>query len=224
MLQGVIFDFDGVLVDSESAHLEAFRKVLALEVGVEVTVEEYESHYLGLDDHTCVLRALERRGLPTSSHTIRRLVDLKWQAYAENLGHVRSFPGAETLVRALHAAEVPLAIASGSRRAEIEAILRSRDLLGHFRGIVSSGDVSNFKPHPEPYLRGRGLVDAAESPEGVLAIEDSTAGIASARAAGLRVIGVTNSHPRAKLGLAHHILDSLEGVTVDDVERFAIRD
>ena len=126
-------------------------------------------------------------------------------------------------MRALHAAEVPLAIASGSRRAEIEAILRSRDLLGHFRGIVSSGDVSNFKPHPEPYLRGRGLVDAAESPEGVLAIEDSTAGIASARAAGLRVIGVTKSHPRAKLALAPHLLDSLEGVTLDDVERFAIR-
>ena len=62
MLRGVIFDFDGVLVDSEAAHFEALRSVLADEVEGEVTQAEYDEHYLGFDDHTCFRRALELRG------------------------------------------------------------------------------------------------------------------------------------------------------------------
>ena len=221
MLRGVIFDFDGVLVDSESAHFDAFRKVLADEFHFDLTAAEYDAHYLGFDDHTCVRRAFELRGLQSSPEAVSDLVDRKWRAYEDGLSRVPFFPGAERLVRELHEAGIPLGIASGSRRPEIETILRGRDLLGCFRGIVGSGDVRNFKPHPEPYLRARSLLFPADSPEGVVVFEDSTAGIASARAADLRVIGVTNSHPRAKLGLAHHVIDSLLNISVADVTRLA---
>ena len=217
MLRGVIFDFDGVLVDSEAAHFEALRSVLADEVEGEVTQAEYDEHYLGFDDHTCFRRALELRGRAGSPEVVSDLVDRKWQAYDRGLPRIPLFPGAADLVLALYSASVPLAIASGSHRNEIESILRARGLLQCFRGVISADDVLNFKPHPEPYLRGRALLDAVESAAGVVAIEDSTTGMASARAAGLRVIGVPNSRPRAKLGLAHHVVDSLTELSVEGI-------
>lgn len=221
MLRGVIFDFDGVLVDSEAAHFEALRTVLATEVEGEVTQAEYDEHYLGYDDHTCVRRALELRGREASPEVVSDLVDRKWQAYDEGLSKIPFFPGAEDLVLALYAASIPLAIASGSPGTEIESILRARGLFQCFRGVISADDVMNFKPHPEPYLRSRAILGALESPSGVVAIEDSTTGMASARAADLRVIGVTNSRPREKLGLAHHVVDSLRELSVEAIARIA---
>jgi beta-phosphoglucomutase-like phosphatase (HAD superfamily) len=221
MLRGVIFDFDGVLVDSEAAHFEAFRGVLADEVEGEVTQAEYDELYLGFDDHTCVRRALELRGRVASPDVVSDLVDRKWQAYDHGLTRIPLFPGAFNLVLALHTAAVPLAIASGSHRNEIEAILRAHGLLQCFRGVVSADDVLNFKPHPEPYLRSRAMLDAVESPAGLVAIEDSTTGMASARAANLKVIGVSHSRPREKLGLAHHVVDSLAELSVADIARIA---
>ena len=223
MLRGVIFDFDGVLVDSEAAHFEALCRALSHEVEGEVTQAEYDEHYLGFDDHTCIRRALELRGRVASPEVVSDLVDRKWQAYDDGLSQVPLFPGAFDLVLALRTAAVPLAIASGSHRNEIEAILRAHGLLQCFRGVISAGDVLNFKPHPEPYLRSRAMLDAVESPAGIVAIEDSTAGMASARAADLRVIGITNSRPREKLGLAHHVVDSLVELSVADIAAIAVR-
>ena len=223
MLLGVIFDFDGVLVDSESAHFDAFRRALAAEVEGEVTRAEYDEHYLGFDDHTCFRRALELRGEAAPFDVVRDLVDRKWQAYDEGLNGVPLFPGAADLVLSLYRASVPLAIASGSHRKEIESILRGHGLLPCFRGVVSADDVSSFKPHPEPYLRARALLGAVESPAGVVAIEDSATGMASARAAGLRVIGVTNSLPRERLGLAHQIVDSLTELSNEAIAEVVLR-
>lgn len=221
MLRGVVFDFDGVLVDSEHAHFEAIREILAREAGIAITHDEYLEHYLAYDDHSCFRRAFEIHGVTASHERIADLVDRKWRAYDERLPTVPFLPGARDLVLALHAAGVPLAIASGSRRNEIETLLRSQDLLASFRGIVSADDVLNFKPHPEPYLRARAAIGASDSPEGVVALEDSSTGMASARAAGLRVIGVVGSLPRAKLGLAHRVVESLSGISVDDLAAVA---
>jgi beta-phosphoglucomutase-like phosphatase (HAD superfamily) len=221
MLRGVIFDFDGVLVDSEAAHFDALRQALAGEVESEVTRAEYDEHYLGFDDHTCVRRALELRGQPAPPEVVSDLVDRKWQAYDEGLSKIPLSRGAFDLVLALHAAAVPLAVASGSHRNEIESILRAHGLLQCFRGVIGAEDVQNFKPHPEPYLRSRAMLGAVEEPAGIVAIEDSASGLASARAANLRVIGVTNSLPRVKLGLAHYVVDSLAELSVESLARIA---
>lgn len=216
MLKAVIFDFDGVLVDSERAHFEGFRQVLAADAGFEITFDEYTDHYLAYDDHGGIRRALERNGRPAGPDAIDRLARRKKSVFAELLPRIGFLPGAIELIEALAERRVPIAIASGARRREIEGLLDARNLRGRFRGIVSADDVDNFKPHPEPYLRAREFVDAGGSPDGVLAFEDSPAGMASARAADLRVVGVTNSYPRSKLGLAHDIVDSLADV---DLER-----
>ena len=221
MLRGVIFDFDGVLVDSERAHFEGFRVVLAERAGLEITFHEYTEHYLACDDHSGMRRALELHGQAASPTLVDELAIRKKAVFAELLPRISLLPGARDLILALHEEGVPLAIASGSRRHEIEIQLESHDLLKVFRGIVSADDVDNFKPHPEPYLRGRAVIGAGESAAGVVAFEDSTTGMAAACAANLRVIGVANSHPRDKLGLAHRVVDSLEELTVEDVTEVA---
>lgn len=223
MLRGVLFDFDGVLVDSERAHFEGLRKVLAQEAGFDITFPEYAEHYLAYDDHGGLRRALERHGQDASPRLVDDLADRKKKVFAGLLPGIAFLPGAKELVLVLHGAGVPLAIVSGARRAEIEALLQARDLLKFFRGIVSADDVHDFKPHPEPYLRGRRLIDAVDSAQGVVAFEDSIPGIASARAASLRVIGVSNSHPREKLGLAHRVVDSLTELTVAGIAAVAVR-
>lgn len=221
VLRGVIFDFDGVLVDSERAHFEGFRVVLAERAGFEITFHEYTEHYLAYDDHSGIRRALEHHGQAAPPEFVDELATRKKAVFADLLPRIAFLPGATELILALQRQGVPLAIASGARRQEITALLQSQNLLGAFRGIVSADDVDNFKPHPEPYLRGRALIGAAESPVGVVAFEDSMTGMAAARAANLRVIGVANSHPPEKLGLAHRVVDSLEELTVEDVTEVA---
>jgi beta-phosphoglucomutase len=222
MLRGVIFDFDGVLVDSEHAHFEALRSVLSEQAAIHITTAEYMQHYLGFDDHTCFVRAFELHGRGTPAKRVTELVSAKWDAYSRALGTVPFLPGAIALVVALHEAGIPAAIASGSRRHEIETILRRENLLGRFRGIISSDDVQNFKPHPEPYLRARGLIGASESAAGVVVLEDSVAGASSARAAGLRVIGVASGDARHPSGPFDFVVTSLADLTIADVEKAAI--
>ncbi len=221
MLRGVIFDFDGVLVDSERAHFEGFRAVLSEGAEFEIDFHEYTEHYLAYDDHGVIRRALEFHGQTASPARVDELATRKKAVFADLLPRIAFLPGAKALILALHDAGVPLAIASGARRHEIEALLSGQDLLRAFRGIVSADDVENLKPHPEPYLRGRSIIGAAESAHGVVAFEDSMPGMAAARAADLRLIGVTNSHPREKLGLAHCVVDSLEDLTVEDITMVA---
>jgi HAD superfamily hydrolase (TIGR01509 family) len=221
VLKGVIFDFDGVLVDSERAHFEGFRVVLSEDAGIEIRFDEYTDHYLAYDDHGGIRRALERHGRGNEEGTVERLAIRKKKVFADLLPRIGFLPGAVELIEALAARGVPLAIASGARRVEIEHLLDARGLKDRFRGIVSADDVVNFKPHPEPYLRARALLHATETADGVVAFEDSPAGMASARAADLRVVGVTNSYPRAKLGLAHHVVDSLAELDVEGVAALA---
>lgn len=221
MLKGVIFDFDGVLVDSEKAHFHAFRLVLSEHAGFDIGFDEYAEHYLAHSDHVGTHRALERHEQPNPPDRVEDLATRKKKVFAELLPKIAFLPGARELILALHDAGVPLAIASGARRVEIQALLEAGGLLNKFKGIVSADDVDNFKPHPEPYLRGRALVGANDDPRGVVAFEDSPTGMASARAANLRVIGVTNSCPRERLGLAHRVVDSLTELSLKDLETFA---
>ena len=193
MLRGVIFDFDGVLVDSERSHFEGLRVVLAESAGIDISFHEYTEHYLAYDDHAGMRRALERHGQDASPTRVDDLATRKKEVFADLLPKIAFLPGAKDLILALHDAGVPLAIASGARRQEIEALLRAQDLLTSFRGIVSADDVHNFKPHPEPYLRGRMLVGAADSAQGVVAFEDSIPGVAAARAARNRVLSTAGS-------------------------------
>ena len=218
-MRAVIFDFDGVLVDSETLHFRAQRDAL-LTAGVSIEKDEYYRHYLAFDDRGAIRIALERHGRPSDRARVEALAQIKAQRYAELLPSVPFFAGARELVRTL-AAEHPLGVASGALHREIDAILTAGGLRDAFTAIVGADDVASTKPHPEPYLtamkRLQGRAPGLQAGE-CLAFEDSVPGIASARTAGMKVVAITNSYPAARLGTAHRVVDSLEGLTLAELK------
>lgn len=222
LIRAAVFDFDGVLVDSESLHFEALRDALGAS-GTRIDEDEYKDVLLAFDDRTSVRVALERRGQPHDRDRIETIARDKAARFEEAKRKIRPFPGAERLVSFL-ASRVPLAIASGALHDEIEQILEAARLRERFAAIVGADDVDRWKPHPEPYLAAvRRLAATVEglAPHECLAFEDSVAGIASARTAGLRVIGVAHTYPQSKLALAHLVVPSLAALDPADVfERF----
>src|ERR687888_1910839 len=113
-MRAAIFDFDGVLVDSEPLHYRALRQCL-LGAGIEITEDEYRREYLAYDDWASIRIALERHGQPYSAERVETLAERKAEAYESLLHAVPFYPGARELVRTL-GQEMPLAIASGARR------------------------------------------------------------------------------------------------------------
>jgi beta-phosphoglucomutase len=222
-MRAVVFDFDGVLVDSEPLHYRALRDALQPE-GIAVSQDEYVQVYLAYDDRECIRVALERHGQAYDLERVDAVARRKGRLFDMHLADVPFFPGARELVTSL-AAEFPLAIASGALHAEIEAILSAGNLRAPFTTVVAADDVERTKPDPMPYLeaarRLRVLAPDLE-PRECVAIEDSPAGIASARAAGMTVVGVAHSYPAAKLrGLAHHVVESLGELSVTSLRAMA---
>jgi beta-phosphoglucomutase len=214
-LRAVIFDFDGVLVDSEPLHFRSLKEALRPE-GIDLALEEYNQIYLAYDDRASVRIAFERAGRPQPVEQILRIADRKADLFREMAPEVPFFEGARELVLRLAAAH-PIAIASGALRGEIERILDAAGLRHVFSAIVGADDVAHGKPHPEPYLSamaGLAAKAAGLRPASCLVFEDAVGGIAGALAAGMRVIGVAHSLPPSQLEAAHLVVQSL--AEVDD--------
>ena len=220
MTTAVLFDFNGVLVDDEDVHFEAFRRTLAA-LGVSISHQVYR-RFLGYDDRGTIVALLahyDRAGVDDGA--LARAVDDKQNVYARLAGvYPRLGFGARALVGALRAAGARLAIVSGARRAEIDAVLDASALGGCFDAIVAAEDVTRGKPDPECYrLALARLAAAAGGPVEAVAIEDAPAGLRAARAAGLRCIGLATTCPAAELDGADDIVSSLAEL---DVSRLAL--
>jgi beta-phosphoglucomutase len=221
-LQAVIFDFDGVIADSEPLHFRAFQQALA-EDGLELSPKEYYARYLGYDDVGAFQAYGEDRGLALEGGRVAALVERKGRKLQALLNaDAVIYPGAREFVRAA-AGTVPIAIASGALRHEIDEVIAAAGLTGLFRTIVASGDTPESKPSPAPYrLAFERLQDAAGvalDPRRCVAIEDSRWGLESARGAGLRCVGVTNSYPADELPGAELVVSGLQALTLDALER-----
>ena len=221
-LQAIIFDFDGVIADSEPLHFRAFQQALA-EEGIELAPKEYYARYLGYDDVGMFQAFGEDRGLAMDAARVKELVarkGVKLQAMM-SAGSVL-FPGAADFVRAA-AQAVPIAIASGALRHEIVEIIEAAGVSDLFAAIVASGDTPESKPSPEPYRlafeRLRETTGTALDPRRCVAIEDSRWGLESARGAGLRCVGVTNSYPADELTGAELVVSGLQALTIEALDR-----
>jgi HAD superfamily hydrolase (TIGR01509 family) len=216
-LQAIVFDFDGVIADSEPLHLKAFQRTLA-ENGMTLGEDEYFNSYLGYDD-VGVFEAIARdRALAWTSQHVTELVARKGVKLRELIsGGEVLFPGAPAFIRAA-AAAVPVAIASGALRHEIVQILESAALDELFAAIVASGDTPASKPSPAPYLLAfERLQERAATkldPHRCVAIEDSLWGLESARLAGLRCVGVTSSYTAVELPGAELVVEGLHALTL----------
>jgi beta-phosphoglucomutase len=209
-LRAAVFDFDGVIVDSEPLHFRSLHDALLTE-GVEITREEYWEHLLAHDDAGSIRRAFERRGVPLDPARLGRVERVKVERFAELIPEIPVFPGARDVIGTL-GDELPLAIASGARREEVEAILAGIGLRDAFEAVVGAQDAPRTKPDPAPYLeaaRRLGACAPGLAPTECVAFEDSVPGLMSALAAGMRVVGVAHSYPAEKLRSAHRVVASL---------------
>ena len=216
-LRAIVFDFDGVIANSEPLHFRGYRDVLA-EVGVALAEADYYARYLGFDDLGAFEAVARDRGLTWSGARIQDLIARK-AARLEALERDVSvlFPGAADAIRRA-AVRMPVAIASGARGEEIRRVLVKEQLLSCFTAIVAAEDTPVSKPAPDPYLRALALLapafgDPLQAAECV-AIEDSQWGLNSARAAGLRTVAVTNTYRAGELS-ADLTIASLQAMNLD---------
>jgi HAD superfamily hydrolase (TIGR01509 family) len=216
-LQAIVFDFDGVIANSEPLHLRAFQHTLA-DRQITLTTEEYFSRYLGYDDVEAFRHVAIDRGIALSDDEIVGLVERKGE-YMQRLlsaGEVL-FAGAADFIRQA-AARMPVAIASGAQRHEIEEILEATGLREHFAIIVAAGETVRGKPSPDPYARAFQLLQRSNASlvqHRCVAIEDSRWGLVSARDAGLRCVGVMNSYPASELPGAELVVEGLNTLTLE---------
>jgi HAD superfamily hydrolase (TIGR01509 family) len=222
MLAAVVFDFDGIIVDTEPLHYKAFQEVLA-PFGYGYSWDEYLRTYIGFDDRDAFRETFRVARRDLTPEDLSRLIDKKAEAFQHAIASgVEPYPGVVELVRSI-AGNMPLALCSGALPSDILPIVKKLGIADAFDVIVTAADVSASKPDPESYaLTVRKLSAAypvkAITPAGCLAIEDTPAGIASAAGAGLKVIAVTNSYPAERLGNAFRVVSSLSGIDLDGLK------
>lgn len=221
-MDAMVFDFDGVLADSEPIHLKCFRQVLGL-IGVELNEQDYYDKYVGYDDRGCFRAVLADRGLTCDEPQIKAMIEAKSKIVQRVIAEsVRPLAGSVELVRSAAEARIPLAICSGALRREILLAVEAIGLGDAFSQIVSAEDVARGKPDPAGYRLAVARLSASAGrelrPARTIAVEDSPAGIDSAKAAGLKVLAVTNSCPGESLQAADRIVSSLEEVAVSSLD------
>jgi beta-phosphoglucomutase len=215
--EAVLFDFDGILVDSEPMHYRAFTQVLD-PLGMGFPWKEYVEIYMGFDDRDAFREAFRRKGIDLDEGTLAKLVAAKSRAFQDGIRDgVTAYPGAVPVIESLHAAGRPLALCSGALRSDIDPILAQLGVARRFGVIVSADDVRRSKPDPESYALAFARLSERYAtlltgPEKSVAVEDTPAGIRSAKGAGLRVLAVTNSYGAGELADADWIAESLESV------------
>jgi len=212
LLRAIIFDFDGIIVNSEPLIMQ-LTQAMAAQEGWTITEEEYYHEYLALDDRGIIQHLYQRHGRPLNAARRDELLQWKMRAYAEAIRNgLPPQPGAVDFVLNV-AGEFPLAIASGSLRSEIEYLLKKLGVRDKFAVLATAEDAEHSKPDPEVFVKALGRL--REVPLGTeesghqalraadcLVIEDAPAGIEAAHAAGMRCLALAHSRPRNELGKA----------------------
>jgi beta-phosphoglucomutase len=212
----VVFDFDGVLANSEPLHFRAFRDVLA-EHGVTLTEAAYYDRYLGFDDVGAFRAIAADAHLGLGDAQVAELASRKAERLeALERGASVLFPGAREAIFRM-AKHGPLAIASGAIRVEIVRVLDREGLRALFPVLVAAEDTPESKPHPAPYLIAVELLGAVAGrpvePGECVAIEDSRWGLTSASSAGLHTVAITHSYAASDLAGAEAVIDHLDQLT-----------
>jgi HAD superfamily hydrolase (TIGR01509 family) len=206
-IRAVIFDMDGVIVDSEPYSMQALIDILR-QHGVEPTEDDLRRSY-GRRVREDFVDYFSRYGV-TADLDIA-IAHKHARYYHLAAGHLQPFPGVMRLLRRIRARGYRLALASSGDRVKVAFGMQALELNGTFEAIVSGDDVTHSKPDPEIYLTAARRLGV--TPTACVAIEDAPAGVEAAKRAGMRCIAVTNSVRREQLHRADLIVASL----VDDL-------
>lgn len=217
-MKAILFDFDGVIVDSEPLHFESFCEVLK-PYGIEIDRAHYNRNYLGYNDWE-VLEMLrdDRDDVNFSNDELAGIVSrktLKMQDAFKSRPPV--LPGVLELMRqALHS-RVKLAVFSGALREEVHLTLRTLGIFDFFGSVLTADDVSPGKPNPRGYLMSAEKLGVA--PHECVVIEDSPVGLAAGKAAGMKTCALTTTYERTALIAADMIVPNLSHVTLEDLRK-----
>lgn len=233
--RGILFDFDGVIADTEPLH-EAALRAATQNLGISFTRQTYLARYVGFDDRECFATLFRDHSMPLDADRVQALIDLKWSFVREaiNAGIVKPFPGAVELIRAAATARTTdqrtgrgqitgIAICSGATRREIIPILERflgcspNSPIWPFDAIITADDVLIAKPNPAGYILAAHRINVP--PTQCITIEDTPKGIAAARAAGIQVIGVAHTVDEAQLmhamGPQGAVIRAISDITLD---------
>ncbi|MCH8120987.1 MAG: HAD family phosphatase [Planctomycetes bacterium] len=223
MLKAAIFDFDGVISDSEILHFRAFNQMLA-QYGIEITIKDYYKTYLGFNDADCYKLLIHQGLLKIDEQQIDDLVKQKKQIFeklAKTEGKI--IEGVRDFLIMLEDNDMPMAICSGSLLTEVEMVLEEARLRHLFEVIVSADHVKKGKPDPEGFLltlqRLNESLEEAITANQCIVIEDSHWGLEAAKAAGMHTIAVTNSYDAEQLNMAEKIVARLSELSIDDLQQ-----
>lgn len=203
-LRAVLLDFNGVIINDEPLHQTLIQDLL-LEENLRPSLEAYQQVCLGRTDRACITDLWQRQGRVVTEAQLNKILDRKTERYREALATLDKlplYPGLEDVIYQIRAAQLRLAVVSGARRSEIEAVLSLAGIASHVQAIVSGDDLSvaASKPAPDAYLLAiqrlnQQYPDLDLTPRECLAVEDSFAGIEAARRAGVPVVGVAHAFP-----------------------------
>jgi HAD superfamily hydrolase (TIGR01509 family) len=227
MIKAILFDFNGVIIDDEPIQMSAYKQVMA-PYGIELTDENYYAA-LGMDDRAFVRAQFAREGKELTEEAMIAVIEAKSEMHHELIRErLPLFVGVETLVRS-SARFFDIGIVSMARRVEVDYVLERSHLNNLFKVIVSAEEVSQHKPDPACYRRGIEKLNLYRVTMGMrsllagecLAIEDAPPGIESARAAGMRTLGITNtvSSDQLRGAGADVVSTSLADWTVEAIRR-----
>lgn len=217
MKQCVIFDMDGVIIDSEPIHMECEKRIFNL-LGITVSDEEHNA-LIGATDETMWSSLGKLHNLPL---TVAEAIRLKKSIYLEYLMRetsIEPLPGVTQLIVNLHKHGFFLTVASSSPHEQIDFILKKFELKRYFHAIVSGEDVVAGKPHPEIFLKAADMLGVTS--DSCIVIEDSHNGVTAAKRAGMKCIGFINPNSGDQdLSKADMIVNSLKNFSVKFVSKF----
>jgi len=213
MSKAVIWDMDGVIADTALYHFKAWYEVFQKR-GVNFTEDDFRRNFGQRND--TIIRNVLGQGLPPSE--IDTIAGEKEGNFRQKVSqHIKPLPGAIELIKSLKGHVFSMALASSAPMENIRLIIRSLDINNCFHAIVSGKEVKEGKPSPQGFLLAAKKLGVA--PENCIVVEDAVAGVTAAKRAGMHCLAVTNTHPRVSLKEADLIVDTLEAVSVSDLER-----
>jgi beta-phosphoglucomutase len=202
--RAVIFDFNGTLSQDEPILCEIFMELFA-EHGRPLSAQEYFDELAGLSDPEVV-----RTWLGRDHADVDEVIEERIRRYRAAVGDGSSVPE-DLRAAARYAAErVPLAVVSGAAREEIESVLEAAGIAHLFTAIVAAEDVPNGKPQPDGYLRALMLLDGDLAAGELLVFEDTEAGVAAAKGAGMRCFAVLGTLAPERLAQADEIVERID--------------
>ena len=207
----IIFDFDGVILDSENSHFIAFNEGLK-NLNINISEDEYYSKYISLDDRGVITNVVNDKNISVTNEEIDMIIKNKNDYFESRLiDNSKLFPGVKELIIQLSKNFV-LSIGSGANRSEIIKTLKNNNIYDYFEIIVSANEVNNPKPNPETYNRVLDNINTDFNINEIIVIEDSPGGIEAAKSAGLKCIAITNTFDNKQLRKADIIVSNYEDI------------